>query len=88
MSQAEKAKLKLTEAKYYYYLTQGRCLTCEGIDDREEFAIIRGSMKVRDIQEDLKRNHSPLISLITLTGIVTQTTLLFKLNSLFQNLRI
>ncbi|XP_029197955.2 unconventional myosin-VIIa-like [Acropora muricata] len=46
MSQSERERLSLTEASDYYYLTQGNCISCEGMDDSEEFAIIRGSMKV------------------------------------------
>lgn len=46
MSPHEKSRLKLTNARDYFYLTRGNCLTCEGIDDRESFAIVRGAMKV------------------------------------------
>jgi myosin heavy subunit len=42
----EKRLLKLTRAEDYYYLTQGGSTTCPGMDDAEEFAIIRGAMKV------------------------------------------
>ena len=47
MTAAEKQKFLLTKAEDYHYLTQGNCLTCEGMDDVEEFSTIRGSMKVR-----------------------------------------
>ena len=47
MSPNEKARLKLTNAKDYFYLTRGNCLRCDGIDDKESFAVIRGAMKVR-----------------------------------------
>ena len=46
MRAEEKRLLKLTRAEDYYYLTQGGSTTCEGMDDAEEFAIIRGAMKV------------------------------------------
>lgn len=46
MKAEEKRLLKLTRAEDYYYLTQGGSTTCEGMDDAEEFAIIRGAMKV------------------------------------------
>ena len=46
MTTAEKQKFMLTKAEDYHYLTQGSCLTCEGMDDVEEFSTIRGSMKV------------------------------------------
>ena len=46
MSKLEKEKLHLTRAEDYNYLTQGGCLTCEGMDDAEEYANIRGAMKV------------------------------------------
>lgn len=49
MSQSERERLSLTEASDYYYLTQGNCISCEGMDDSEEFAIIRGSMKVQTL---------------------------------------
>ena len=48
MKTEEKRLLKLTRAEDYYYLTQGGSTTCEGMDDAEEFAIIRGAMKVWD----------------------------------------
>ena len=46
MAPAEKQKLHLTNAEDYNYLIQGNCLTCEGMDDKEEFSTIRGAMKV------------------------------------------
>ncbi len=46
LSPIEKAKLKLTKARDYYYLTRGNCLTCDGFDEEETFAVIRGAMKV------------------------------------------
>ena len=49
MSQSERERLCLTEASDYHYLTQGNCISCEGMDDSEEFAIIRGSMKVKTL---------------------------------------
>jgi len=47
MSADEKERLSLTDASDYYYLTQGNCISCDGMDDSEEYAIIRGSMKVK-----------------------------------------
>ena len=47
ISPVEKQKLLLTRAEDYKYLNQGGCLTCEGMDDAEEFGTIRGAMKVR-----------------------------------------
>ena len=49
MSQREKDTLYLTDASDYYYLTQGNCISCETMDDAEEYAIIRGAMKVRAV---------------------------------------
>lgn len=46
MKAEEKERLGLTCAEDYYYLTQGDCTTCPDMDDAEEFAIIRGAMKV------------------------------------------
>ena len=46
MKGEEKRLLTLTRAEDYYYLTQGGSTTCPGMDDAEEFAIIRGAMKV------------------------------------------
>lgn len=42
----ERERLSLTDASDYYYLTQGNCISCDGMDDVEEYAIIRGAMKV------------------------------------------
>lgn len=42
----EKARLHLTVAKDYHYLSQGNCLACEGMDDKQQFADIRRAMKV------------------------------------------
>lgn len=42
----ERKRLSLTDASDYYYLTQGNCISCDGMDDVEEYAIIRGAMKV------------------------------------------
>ena len=50
MKPEEKKALKLTKAEDFYYLTQGNCTTCQGMDDVEEFAIIRGAMKVSLLQ--------------------------------------
>lgn len=55
MSQSERERLCLTEASDYYYLTQGNCISCEGMDDSEEFAIIRGSMKVQTLHDKAAR---------------------------------
>ncbi|KAL9964836.1 hypothetical protein ACROYT_G028531 [Oculina patagonica] len=52
MSANEREALYLTDASDYYYLTQGNCISCEGMDDSEEFAIIRGSMKVLMFSQD------------------------------------
>lgn len=49
MREEEKQKLLLTRAEDYHYLTQGGCLTCEGMDDMEEYATIRGAMKVWNV---------------------------------------
>ncbi|PIK53536.1 putative myosin-VIIa [Apostichopus japonicus] len=49
---AEKGKLELTEAKDYYYLTQGDCLECEGRADKRDFAEIRGAMKVLTFSDE------------------------------------
>ena len=42
----ERERLSLTDASDYYYLTQGNCISCDGMNDVEEYAIIRGAMKV------------------------------------------
>eukprot|EP00118_Oscarella_pearsei_P013166 m.102239 g.102239 ORF g.102239 m.102239 type:complete len:1092 (+) comp37156_c0_seq8:188-3463(+) len=42
----ERAKLKLTSAKDFHYLTQGNCLTLDGWDEVAEFARIKDAMKV------------------------------------------
>ena len=46
MSDVEKKKLMLTRPQDYHYLRQGRSLTCDGMDDKEEYSIIKGAMKV------------------------------------------
>lgn len=50
MTPAEKQKLMLTNAQDYFYLTQGNCFTCEGMDDAEEFGTIRAAMKVSSVR--------------------------------------
>ncbi|XP_032218012.1 unconventional myosin-VIIa isoform X2 [Nematostella vectensis] len=44
MSPQEKKSLHLTHAQDYYYLSQGNCLTCEGMDDAYEYDVIRKAM--------------------------------------------
>ena len=46
MTPEEKHNLHLTKAEDYYYLTQGGSTTCEGMDDAEEYLIIKAAMKV------------------------------------------
>jgi myosin-7 len=46
MSAQEKHNLHLTEPSHYNYLTEGGCISCEGMDDAEEFLIIKAAMKV------------------------------------------
>eukprot|EP00111_Clytia_hemisphaerica_P007095 TCONS_00020609-protein len=46
MSSSEKQRFLLTKAEDYHYLTQGNCISCESMDEVEEFSTIRGSMKV------------------------------------------
>ncbi|XP_046852385.1 myosin-VIIa-like [Xenia sp. Carnegie-2017] len=52
MKAEEKERLGLTCAEDYYYLTQGDCTTCPDMDEAEEFAIIRGAMKVLYFTDD------------------------------------
>ena len=47
MSPKDRELLHLMDASDYYYLTQGNCISCDGMNDSEEFAIIRGAMKVK-----------------------------------------
>jgi myosin-7 len=52
LSQAERDKLQLTNAKDYEYLKKGGCITCEGRDDSIEFANIRSACKVLTFSDD------------------------------------
>lgn len=52
LSDKEKHKLHLTEAKDYHYLSQGNCFVCEGMDDAHEFLNIRRAMKVLMFSEE------------------------------------
>ncbi|XP_050389741.1 myosin-VIIa [Patella vulgata] len=52
MTREDKNKLELTEAKDYFYLIQGKSITCEGRDDTKEFADIRSAMKVLMFKDD------------------------------------
>lgn len=70
MSPHEKSRLKLTNARDYFYLTRGNCLTCEGIDDRESFAIVRGAMKVLLFTDDEMWHIFKLLSAILHLGNV------------------
>jgi myosin-7 len=45
---AERQALLLTKAEDYAYLTGGGCITCDGVNDAEEWSRIRGAMKVCD----------------------------------------
>eukprot|EP00117_Sycon_ciliatum_P034727 scpid4751/ scgid26450/ Myosin-VIIa; Protein crinkled len=46
MTAEEKGKLHLKDAKDFYYLIQGNSLTCDGMDDNKEFALIKDAMKI------------------------------------------
>ena len=65
MSSSEKQKFLLTKAEDYHYLTQGNCISCESMDEVEEFSTIRGSMKVClwsfTIVNSVYRSSSPVI---------------------------
>jgi myosin VIIa len=52
LSQSERDKLQLTNAKDYEYLKKGGCITCEGRDDSIEFANIRSACKVLTFSDD------------------------------------
>eukprot|EP00057_Strongylocentrotus_purpuratus_P025453 XP_011679927.1 PREDICTED: myosin-VIIa [Strongylocentrotus purpuratus] len=52
MPDQEKKELELTNAKDYYYLTQGDCIECPGRNDREDFSTIRAAMKVLNFTDD------------------------------------
>ncbi|XP_058950063.2 unconventional myosin-VIIa [Pocillopora verrucosa] len=68
MSRNERELLNLTDASDYYYLTQGNCISCEGMDDSEEFAIIKGAMKVLMFSQDDSWNIFKLLAAILHIG--------------------
>ncbi|XP_068687074.1 unconventional myosin-VIIa-like [Montipora foliosa] len=68
MSPNEREKLHLTDASDYYYLTQGNCISCDGMDDAAEFAIIRGSMKVLLFSPDDSWNIFKMLAAILHIG--------------------
>ncbi|XP_065887692.1 unconventional myosin-VIIa-like [Dysidea avara] len=62
--------LGLSKPSNYYYLTQGNCLTCEGMDDNEEFARIVGAMKVLNFGDDEMQNIWELVACVLHLGNV------------------
>jgi len=79
LNKEEKAKLGLTDATNYRYLTGGNCITCDGRDDAAEFADIRSAMKVLmfsdgEIWEILK----VLSALLHLGNIKTKAAVISK----------
>ncbi|XP_067054184.1 unconventional myosin-VIIa-like isoform X2 [Acropora muricata] len=64
----EKASFHLTVASDYYYLSQGNCLTCVGMDDAQEFANIRRAMKVLMFSEKETRILFTLLAAILHLG--------------------
>lgn len=68
MSRDERELLNLTDASDYCYLTQGNCISCEGMDDSEEFAIIKGAMKVLMFSQDDSWNIFKLLAAILHIG--------------------
>ena len=70
MNIEEKAKLELTEARDYFYLTQGGSLTCDGRDDLKDYADIRSAMKVLNFtDEEMWDLFRILASVLHLGGI-------------------
>ncbi|PFX22115.1 unconventional myosin-VIIa-like isoform X2 [Stylophora pistillata] len=68
MSPSERELLNLTDASDYYYLTEGNCISCAGMDDSEEFAIIKGAMKVLMFSQDDSWNIFKLLAAILHIG--------------------
>jgi len=78
MTPAEKQKFMLTKAEDYHYLIQGNCLSCEGMDDVEEFSTIRGSMKVSvTSQEEVNLHENTLILIGSSFGELLCTITIF-----------
>lgn len=75
ISSAEKQKLLLTQAQDYAYLNRGGCLTCDGIDDAEEFGTIRGAMKVLLFTDNESWHIFKLLAGVLHLGNITFKTL-------------
>lgn len=52
LSKDEKKRLDLNDASSYNYLYSGKCTTCDGRNEANEFAEIRGAFKVLNFQEN------------------------------------
>jgi myosin-7 len=68
LSKGELDKLSLTKPSDYHYLVQGETLTCEGLDERAEFAQIKGAMKVLNFEEDDQWNLWQIVAAILHLG--------------------
>lgn len=52
LSKDEKKRLDLSDASQYNYLTSGKCTTCAGRNESNEFSDIRAAFKVLNFQEN------------------------------------
>jgi myosin-7 len=68
LSNEERAKLSLTNARDFEYLRKGECITCEGRDDAVEFANIRSACKVLTFSDDEIWNIMKLLASIIHIG--------------------
>ena len=57
--------------KEYHYIRQGDCYTCEGIDPREEFSLIKGGMQVLNFEKEHIWNIFKIISAVLNLGNVS-----------------
>ena len=71
LSKRELEQLYLSgNPKEYHYISQGNCYTCEGMDEKEEFALIRGGMQVLNFDSDHIWNVFKIIAAVLNLGNV------------------
>jgi myosin-7 len=75
LNSEEKGRLELTDAKDYFYLTQGGSITCDGRDDIKDYADILDAMKVLNFnKEEIFDLFRILAAVLHMGGITYQGT--------------
>ncbi|XP_031564569.1 unconventional myosin-VIIa-like [Actinia tenebrosa] len=75
MSPQELRSLHLTTPQDYYYLSQGNCFTCQGVDEARAFHVIKEAMEVLAFtEEEMWRIFKIMAALLHLGNISFQAT--------------